>query len=48
MRKFDVIVIVDNNRVVLFAKRSLREAKALKALIYCLRTNVRVRIVPNK
>ena len=48
MRKFDVIVIADNNRVVLFAKRSLREAKALKALIYCLRTNVRVRIVPNK
>ncbi len=48
MRKFDVIVIADNNRVVLFAKRSLRDAKALKALIYCLRTNVRVRIVPNK
>ena len=48
MRKFDVIVIADNNRVVLFAKRSLRDAKALKALIYCLRTNVSVRIVPNK
>ena len=48
MKRFDVVVIENNNRVVLFAKRSLRDAKALKALIYCLRTNVKVRIVPNK
>lgn len=48
MKRFDVVVIENNNRIVLFANRSLREAKALKALIYCLRTNVRVRIVSSK
>lgn len=48
MKKFDVVIINNNTRIVLFVKRSLRDAKALKALIYCLRTNVRVRIVPNK
>ena len=48
MKRFDVVVIENNNRVVLFAKRSLRDAKVLKALIYCLRTNVKVRVVPNK
>ena len=48
MKRFDVVVIENNNRVVLFSKRSLRDAKALKALIYCLRTNVKVRIVSNK
>ena len=47
MKTFNVIVINNNTRVVLFKGVEYIKAKSLKALTLCLRENVKVRVVPN-
>ena len=47
MKTFNVVVINNNTRVVLFKGVEYIKAKGLKALTLCLRENVKVRIVPN-
>ena len=47
MKTFNVVVINNNTRVVLFKGVEYIKAKSLKALTLCLRENVKVRVVPN-
>ena len=47
MKTFNVIVVNNNTRVVLFKGVEYIKAKGLKALTLCLRENIKVRIVAN-
>ena len=47
MKTFNVIIINNNTRVVLFKGVEYIKAKGLKALTLCLRENITVRITPN-
>ena len=47
MKTFNVVVINNNTRLVLFKGVEYIKAKGLKALTLCLIDNIKVRITPN-